>query len=180
MTFAPIRTERLELRLLTDADREWLVSVYSQPEVGRFIPAGPWTADISEAEISKRMNRRGFDTEQGAVSLMVLHEGERVAEVMCWFTDRDHRVAEIGWAGDPAHAGQGFVTEAATALLDYVFSEVRMHRVAAIIDPRNVPSMRVAERIGMRLEGHLREAEWMRGEWCDTLIYGKLASDQNV
>lgn len=180
MTFAPIRTERLELRLLTEADVDWLVHVHAQPDVGRFIPAGPWTADIAEGEVAKRLSRRGFDTEEAAVSLVVTHDGEPVVDLVGWFTDREHRVAEIGWAADPAHAGKGFVTEAAAGLLDFAFGEGRMHRVAAQIDPRNTPSMRVAERLGMQLEGHLRANDWMRGEWCDTLVYGMLASDRNV
>ncbi len=180
MTFAPIRSERLELRLLTEADRDWLVAVHAQADVGRFIPAGPWTEEIAEAEFAKRISRQGFDTEEGAVSLVATHDGTPVADIVSWFTDREHRVAEIGWAADPEHAGQGFVTEAAATLLDHLFDGERMHRVAAQIDPRNEPSMRVAERLGMQLEGHLRANDWMRGEWCDTLVYGMLASDRNV
>lgn len=180
MTDILLSTERLELRLLSEADTDWLVSVHEQPEIGRFIPAGPWTADIAATEVAKRLSRRGFDTEEGAVSLVVLTEGQPVVDLVSWYTDREHGIAEIGWAGDPAHAGKGFVTESASALLDYLFGELGMHRVAAGIDPRNTASMRVAERLGMQLEGHLRQNEWMRGEWCDTLIYGMLASDRSA
>lgn len=178
MTDILLSTERLELRLLSEADTDWLVSVHAQPEIGRFIPAGPWTEDIADTEVAKRLSRRGFDTEEGAVSMVATRGGRPVVDLVSWFTNREHRIAEIGWAGDPAHAGQGFVTESAAALLDYLFTELGMHRVAANIDPRNTPSMRVAERLGMQLEGHLRQNDWMRGEWCDTLVYGMLASDR--
>lgn len=180
MTDILLRTERLELRLLTEADVDWLVSVHARPDVGRFIPAGPWTEDIADGEVAKRLSRRGFDTEEGAVSLVATHNGTPVVDLVSWFTDREHRVADIGWAGDPAHAGQGFVTEAAAALLEHVFTEERMHRVEAKVDPRNTPSARVAERLGMQLEGHLRQNDWMHGEWCDTLVYGILASDRKA
>ena len=180
MTAPLLRTDRLELRLLTEDDADWLVSVYSQPDVGRFIPSGPWTTENAAAEVAKRLSRRGFDTEEGAISLVATSAGVPVADLVSWFTDREHRVADIGWAGDPAHAGKGFVTEAAAALLEYAFTECGMHRVAAKIDPRNTASARLAERIGMQLEGRLRQNEWMHGQWCDTLVYGSLACDRNV
>lgn len=178
MTEIVIRTERLELRTLNDSDVDWLVGVYSQARVGRFIPSGPWTPKQAAAEVEKRLSRRGFDTEQGALSLIALCDGVRVADIVSWYTNREHRLADIGWAGDPKHAGRGFVTEAASAMLEHAFSSAGMHRVAAMIDPRNVPSARVAERLGMTLEGRLRENDWMHGEWCDTLVYGILSTER--
>ncbi|KIP52632.1 GNAT family N-acetyltransferase [Leucobacter komagatae] len=180
MTDMLLHTERLELRLLTEADVDWLVSVHARPDVGRFIPAGPWTEDIADGEVAKRLSRRGFDTDAGAVSVVATCDGEPVVDLVSWYTDREHGIADIGWAADPEHAGKGYVTEAAAGLLDFLFGQVQMHRVAAKIDPRNTPSMRVAERLGMQLEGHLRENDWMHGEWCDTLVYGMLAGDRDA
>lgn len=168
---------------MNESDREWLISVYSKASTGRFIPSGPWVTDeIIEREMSKRLARQGFDSPAGAVSLVALHDGQRVADVMGWYTeaemrDREHRTAEIGWVGDPAFAGQGFVTEAAAGLLEHMFTAASAHRVEAHLDPRNGASARIAERLGMTREAHLRDSVWMHGEWCDTLIYGKLASE---
>ncbi len=43
--------------------------------------------------------------------------------------------------------------------------------------PRNLASARVCERLGMRLEAHLREESWFKGEWGDLLVYAVLASE---
>jgi RimJ/RimL family protein N-acetyltransferase len=53
-----------------------------------------------------------------------------------------------------------------------------MRRVIAQLDPRNAPSARVCERVGMTREAHLREDYWTKGEWADTLIYGLLARER--
>jgi RimJ/RimL family protein N-acetyltransferase len=59
---------------------------------------------------------------------------------------------EIGYRLARANWGRGFSTEAARAVRDYAFDTLRLPRLVALIDPGNVPSIRVAEKIGMRYE----------------------------
>ncbi len=72
---------------------------------------------------------------------------------------------------------QGIVYEAASAVLDFAFGELRLHRVYGDCDPRNIGSARVMEKLGMQREAHLRENWWVKGEWCDSHIYGVLAHE---
>jgi RimJ/RimL family protein N-acetyltransferase len=62
--------------------------------------------------------------------------------------------AEVGlfWAIDPAHQGKGYATEAARAMIDYLFGEVRLARVIATTDFNNLASQAVMRKLGMRLE----------------------------
>ena len=46
------------------------------------------------------------------------------------------------------------------------------------MDARNTASARLAERVGMRREAHLREDWWSKGEWTSTLEFGMPASDR--
>ena len=48
------------------------------------------------------------------------------------------------------------------------------------MDSRNTASAKLARRIGMREEAHLRKDWWSKGEWTDTLIFGMLASDRQT
>src|SRR5690606_40932683 len=61
--------------------------------------------------------------------------------------------------------------------LSAAFDVYGLHRVAAQMDARNSASARLAERVGMRREAHLRSNWWCKGEWTDTLIYARLADD---
>ena len=87
----------------------------------------------------------------------------------------DSRQAEVGFTLRPEFQGQGYATEAAGALLGYLFGARAKHRVSARCDPRNAASMAVLERLGMRREGHLVESTWAKGEWTDDVLFAILA-----
>ena len=90
---------------------------------------------------------------------------------------KHHRKVEIGYGLGIEQRGKGYATEAARALTDYSFSELGMHRVQAISSSGNPASVRVLERLGMKLEGRLREANMRDGEWFDLLYFGILKSE---
>ncbi len=92
---------------------------------------------------------------------------------------RRHALGEIGWALDGDYWGHGYATEAASGLIDYAFSVLNLHRVQATTNLTNDRSIRVMERLQMRREGQLREAERHDGSWVDVVIYGLLAGDRS-
>jgi RimJ/RimL family protein N-acetyltransferase len=60
---------------------------------------------------------------------------------------------ELGWTLAPEFQGKGYATEGARFLLGYAFKEMNRDHVISVINPENKPSIRVAERLGERLEG---------------------------
>jgi [ribosomal protein S5]-alanine N-acetyltransferase len=85
--------------------------------------------------------------------------------------------AEIGYELDPKHWNHGYATEAAHAIVDFGFSHFGVHRIWANCVADNLGSAHVLEKLGMKLEGRLREKEFYKGKWWDTLIYGILADE---
>jgi [ribosomal protein S5]-alanine N-acetyltransferase len=81
---------------------------------------------------------------------------------------------ELGYELSPAYWGHGYATEAARAMLSLAFRELGLHRVSAWCVAENAASVRVLEKLDLRLEGRLREREWIKGRWYDTLIYAVL------
>ena len=75
---------------------------------------------------------------------------------------------------DPSYWGRGYATESARAMLDFGFTELKLHRVSAYCIAENTSSSRVLERVGMRREGVQRQKEWMKGRWWDTYMYAML------
>nr|WP_228498714.1 GNAT family protein [Plantibacter sp. VKM Ac-2876] len=172
-------TDRLVLRPHEPSDADWLLSVYSRPDVATYLLDDPWTEEVAQRKSAERLTRIGLDSPARALTLIVEHEGAPVGEVLLWYTDHERGVAEIGWVLDPEHGGKGFASEAVGAVLDLAFSTPGMHRVAAQMDGRNTTSARLAERVGMRREAHLRQDWWNKGEWTDTVVFGMLASDRS-
>lgn len=184
----PLRTDRLVLRPYRENDAEAHLPIYSREDVSRFLLQDPWTAEVAETEIAKRIPRTGQETESRALALVIETadgldslEGSRViGDIAIWLEDGSESKAEIGWILDPAAGGHGFATEAAIAMLGVAFEHYGLHRVFAQMDSRNTASANLAQRIGMRQEAHLRQDWWSKGEWTDTLIFGMLAGDRQT
>jgi RimJ/RimL family protein N-acetyltransferase len=66
--------------------------------------------------------------------------------------------------------GNGYIPEAARALVDFGFRSLKLHRVLVDCDPGNLASLRVAEKLGLRREAHFIENYWFKGAWCDSVI----------
>ena len=88
-------------------------------------------------------------------------------------SERD-KTAEVGFIFDTRRQGKGLATEAAGALIDLVFTSAGFHRVIGRTEARNAASARVLEKLGMRLEAHFVENEWVKGEWQSELVYAVL------
>lgn len=174
----PLTTDRLLLRTHTAEDRRWLQRIYSRPEVARHLLEEPWTEADSRRQIEKRVQRTDLFGPAEALALVIEHEGAPVGDVVIWLTDREQRMAEIGWALDPEHQGQGLAAEAVRAILALGFEHYQLHRVTAQMDARNTASAGLAGAVGMQREAQLRQDWWSKGEWTDTLIYAMLPGDR--
>ena len=75
--------------------------------------------------------------------------------------------AYLGYCGFPAHAGQGFVTEALGLVLREAFGTHKLHRVEANIQPENTPSIALVKRLGFELEGFSPRYLKIGGRWRD-------------
>jgi ribosomal-protein-alanine N-acetyltransferase len=82
--------------------------------------------------------------------------------------------ADIGFELAPQYWRHGYATEAARAMLHFGFTEPGLHRTWAWCIADNIGSIRVLEKLGMRLEGRLREKERFKGRWWDRLIFAIL------
>lgn len=81
---------------------------------------------------------------------------------------------EISYIINPQYWGNGYATEVAEYLLQFGFNELKLHRIYATCDPRNIASSRVLEKIGMKYEGRMRDTLLIRDGWRDSLLYSIL------
>lgn len=87
------------------------------------------------------------------------------------------RQVEFGISLVPEYQGHGYATEALRLLLDYLFFQLGKHRAFCSVDPRNVRSIALMVRVGMRKEAHFVKSFWFKGEWVDDLIFAMLARE---
>jgi [ribosomal protein S5]-alanine N-acetyltransferase len=81
---------------------------------------------------------------------------------------------DIGYELSPHHWGNGYATEAARAIVDFGFTGLKLHRLSSWCIADNVASANVLRKLGMQPEGRLRENEYFKGRWWDTLLFGML------
>jgi ribosomal-protein-alanine N-acetyltransferase len=89
----------------------------------------------------------------------------------------DAHEADIGYELAPDYWGRGYATEAARAIVAFGFTELQLHRISAWCIADNTGSAHVLEKIGLWLEGRLRENEYFKDRWWDTLLYAILKDD---
>jgi RimJ/RimL family protein N-acetyltransferase len=172
----PIETERLLLRPFVAEDIDAVFSMQSRPDVARYLY---WDARDEEEvrdALEKKVAGTAIRSEGDAVFLaaVLMSTGELVGDMVVHLLSQEHSTAEIGFIVHPDHHGHGYATEAARPLLKLAFEDVQVHRVIGRVEPRNVASARVLEKLGMRQEAHLIENEFVKGEWQSELIYAML------
>lgn len=91
--------------------------------------------------------------------------------------DPANRSSEIGYWLREDCQGRGLATRAAAALIEYAFARLRLNRVAIRAACENRRSRAVAERLGFREEGVLREAERRGDRFVDVVVYSLLRRD---
>jgi [ribosomal protein S5]-alanine N-acetyltransferase len=81
-------------------------------------------------------------------------------------------IAESGYFFIPQYWGQGFASEALITVNNFVFDELKLHKVVAGCDAENRASEKVMLKCGMIKEGEFKQHHFHRGKWCDRLKYG--------
>lgn len=182
MVFAPdypVRTERLLLRPLRERDYPAFHEMHADAEVCRYLYHEPRDETATSELMSERMPLVEIEYEGDRLSLAIEHRatGKFVGQCSLFYRSAEHQSGEIGYLIHPAHHRQGYASEASLALLRLGFDGLKLHRVFGRCDGRNAGSAGVMTKIGMRLEAHLVENEFVKGEWTDELIYAMLASE---
>ncbi|TDQ40411.1 GNAT family N-acetyltransferase [Aureibacillus halotolerans] len=87
-----------------------------------------------------------------------------------WF----NRNASLGYWLAGSYTGNGIMTTATKAMIDYAFSAYGLHRVEIRCATKNEKSIRIPERFGFQQEGLLHEVEWLPSGYVDHIVYGLL------
>ena len=173
-----LETERLILRDFEKDDWKRVLEYQSDPLYLRYYD---WTERTPEAvqefvgwflEQQKQTPRIKYQL------AIVLRSNERlIGNCGIRMDTTESFQADIGYELDPKHWNQGYATEAAHAIVDFGFTTFGLHRIWAWCVADNTGSAHVLEKLGMRLEGQLRENEYYKDRWWDILMYGILRDE---
>lgn len=143
-----IDTERLVIRDFEDKDAEGLLQYLANPMVNCFISEK--VNSIEEA--LKKIRTRKKDTENSKESYAVCIKESDIIIGDVFAHKEDLDTYSVGWNFNPNFGGKGYATEAAEALLKYLF-EKDARRIYAYTEDDNISSQKLCKRLGMREEG---------------------------
>ena len=155
-----LETPRLILRHQVIEDLDDLWALYCNPNITKYIPDAPRTREDAREELEWHMHGHPKHPELGLWATIHKETGKFIGRcgLLPWTIDGRDEV-EVAYTIAEDFWGQGLATEAALAIRDHGFEKLNLSRLICLIDPQNIPSQRVAEKMGILGEN----GEWLGG-----------------
>ncbi len=173
----PVTSERLSLTPLEvgDAPELWEVVEASRAWLAPWLPWVPFQKSMDASLRFVEASVADWDTGR-ALRFTIRDRKSRtlIGVVGLEACVEMHRSCELGYWLRSDASRFGYMTEAATACVDYGFRILGMHRVRVAAATANHPSLRVIGRLGFHFEGIARHAEWCDGRWLDHAVFSML------
>lgn len=151
---ATLETARLRLRIFGEGDLDALSTMYGDAETMRHIGEGK---TFNRGETWRAMSSmlghwllRGY----GMWAIELKGTGEMIGRAGFIFPE-GWPGFELGWMVAKQYWGRGYATEAAEAALEYAYGKLDRTRVISLIRRDNLPSIRVAEKLGGKFENEI-------------------------
>ncbi len=146
-----LETERLILRRITHDDLEELLQIWGDAETMSLFPK-----TLNRQEMSEWIDRnlkRYEDFGHGIWAVILKADGVFIGDCGLVIQEVDGvQELEVGYHFNKRFWGQGFAAEAARGCMNYAFYQMNARRIISMIRPENLPSRRVAERNGLKIE----------------------------
>lgn len=177
MTQPTINTSRLVLRPFCVEDADAVQRLAGERDIADTTLRIPHPYEDGMAEAWIETHQPGYEDGSQATFAIVTAGHQELIGAIGLTVNRQFDKAELGyWIGKP-YWNQGYATEAAEAVLEYGFDDLRLNRISARHLARNPASGRVMSKVGMRLEGKARQDTMKWGKYEDMIHYGIVRDD---
>ncbi len=171
-------TARLILREFVAGDWPAVLAYQRDP---RYLRLYEW-ADRAEADVRRFVNmfieqQKQQPRTRFQLAITLKGDGRLIGNAGIRQGSGGAHEGEIGYELAPDEWGRGYATEAARAVVRFGFEELGLRRVSAWCVADNVASARVLEKVGLTLEGRLRDKEQYKGRYWDVLMYGMVREE---
>ncbi len=173
-----IVTDRLILNPINENDYDFIVTLEQIPENKVYEMEGV----LDSNQIIEQCNEFLMGSKQlpdkGAIKFIVnLKNGESIGTVSLVCNWEKTKEWELGYSLLPQYFHKGYAYESTNAVIRFAFDELKIHKLMAFVNANNHPSLKLLERLNMKLEGHMREARLINDQWADEKVYAFLKSD---
>ena len=167
-----LESERLKIKKFIAKDIEFNVEHEMNPEIMRYIK-DPQPIEETRKKTEKiAQDWSGNESDWVLFALTLKTTGQYIGMVCFCYESIANDTTEIGWRLGLEHHGKGYATEAAKAVLTFIKTEIKPHKVVAYCVAENTGSSNIMKKLGMQHEATLREFSKLGGNWFDEAIYG--------
>ncbi len=172
-----LSTKRLLLRTMKESDAHHLFKIWSDPDVTKFMNISTFTHEDQAQEMIELLNELALDHKAISFTIIEIASNEIIGS--CGFNaiDFENARAEIGYDIAKAYWGKGYAPEGIMALVNYAFTTLAFNRIEAKVEPGNVNSIKVLEKLHFTFEGTLRQYEKSNEVFKVINSYSLLRSD---
>jgi len=166
----------LKLLDTRDADQLFELMDSSRSYLKEWLPWVDGTKSAEDAKSFIEMTRKQFASNDG-FQAGIWYRGNIAGVIGFHEINWSNKSTSIGyWLGE-RYQGNGVMTKACKAFLDYVFKELKLNRVEVRCAEGNSRSRAIPERLSFIKEGIVRETEWLYDHYVDHVVYGILARE---
>jgi ribosomal-protein-alanine N-acetyltransferase len=178
LTNITLITPRLIIREYQETDFPGIHDFASDRETVQYMTWGPNTPEETRKFIDLAIYQQGIVPRVNFhFVVLLLKTGQIIGGCGIHVRIPDQHTAVVGYCLNKKFWGGGHGTETLGALLKFGFEQVGIHRIEATCDTRNIGSVRVMEKNGMRRKAHFKQHIWQKGEWRDSYLYAILGSE---
>lgn len=172
-----IETQRTTLRPISPEDNQQVFCYRSDSETNKY--QGWIPKSINEVDEFIARNPTQFNKPDSWFQLVIIEKDTEIiiGDIGIHFLGTDNFQCEIGCTLSKDYQGKGFASETLKSVIDYLFDGLDKHRIVTSIDPMNISSINLVEKLGFRKEAHFKESLLINGQWVDDIVYAILKKE---
>ncbi|MES2779852.1 MAG: GNAT family N-acetyltransferase [Bacteroidota bacterium] len=167
-----LTTPRLVLRPVEKRDQQKVFEGFSHPEVTKHFDITYATLEATDAQMEWYKNNR--ENGLGYAWVVANEQHDFMGVFSIYRIDHTNKRCELGYWLLPVYWGKGYASESIPAILKFVANNLKLHRIAAEIEPENSDSTKLLAGLGFEREAFLRDYEFRNGKYNNLEIWAML------
>ncbi len=172
--FPEIKTKRLILRQMQHYDVEALHKMRTDLSIMEYMDSEiPKTIDDTQKKYEQELE--SFSKVESVYWAIALKDtNEMIGGAGYWKLMKEHYRAEIGYQLMPEFWRKGYFFEAFTVIIQFRFKKMGLHSIEGNVNPKNIPSIKILEKLGFKQEAYFKENFYFDGKFLDSAIFSLL------